>query len=474
MKIPLELDGLVDIYDQPFMIPDQQFRVVIINQAFEEAFGISRSEAVGKSCYSLIQGTDRPCPCGPNGENCPFTEVFGQATSKTTMHTYRDGEGREHQVQIQAYPLRADTGEVYIGELIQRDAVRQHPASPPDTGPESRLVGGSLVFRRTLKQLELAATSPAPVLLQGPTGTGKELAAAYVHHHSARRHGPFMTVDCTGLTEELFESELFGHERGAFTGSIRDKQGLFELADGGSLFLDEIGEMSLPLQAKLLRVLESGEFRRVGGVTTRRADVRIISATNRELRDVQWFRNDLYYRVACISVRLPGLAERISDLPQLVQELLVRIGHSSGKGFSISPDALTLLHGYDYPGNIRELRNILWIAAVNSPDGHISKDLAALALPASPAAVHLTHATGVATATEPATPAPGVRSTSHRRGPPPTPFDTADAVTSLAQMEAQHFQSLLNRHRGNRKAVAETLGVSERTVYRKLKRFGLS
>ena len=210
------------------------------------------------------------------------------------------------------------------------------------------------------------------------------MAAAYVHRHSARCSGPFYTLDCTALTEALFESEVFGHERGAFTGSVGEKRGLFELADKGTLFLDEIGELSAPLQAKLLRVLETGEFRRVGGVKTRRANVRIVCATNRDLRGTKWFRSDLYYRIACVTVRLPSLRERQSDIPQLARELLKRIGRSAGQRFSIDDDALRLLQTHEYPGNVRELRNILWVAAVNSPDRHVSAELIETALPDRP------------------------------------------------------------------------------------------
>jgi len=471
--IPVELEGLVDIYDQPFMIVDRQFRVVIINQAFEKAFGIARSRAEGQACYSLIQGADRPCPCGLNGEHCPFIQVRQTAVAVSTLHNYRDGEGREHAVQIQGFPLRTESGEVYIGELIQRDAVRQHPIPPEEPAPAPRMVGESAAFRQTLSQLLLAAGSDAPVLLQGPTGTGKELAAAYVHRHSRRGTGPFVTVDCTALTEDLFESELFGHERGAFTGSAGAKQGLFELADGGSLFLDEIGEMSLPLQAKLLRVLESGEFRRVGGVTTRRADVRVISATNRELRGVQWFRNDLYYRVGCINVRLPTLAERNSDIPALAHELLVRISHSSGRAYTIGPEALRLLQTYHYPGNVRELRNILWIAAVNSPNGRIEHEAVSLGLPTSPACEEVAPRNAVVPPSQRSGALSAAESaTGHRANR--APAGLTHGVTTLAEVEAQHLRGLLERHDGNRRAVAQTLGVSERTVYRKLRRFGLN
>ncbi len=258
------------------------------------------------------------------------------------------------------------------------------------------------------------------------------------------------------LTQELFESEMFGHERGAFTGSVREKQGLFELAEGGTLFLDEIGEMPPPLQAKLLRVLESGEFRRVGGTRTRRANARIICASNRQLFGSPVFRSDLYYRVACISVRLPNLAERRSDIPLLAAELLDRIGHSAGQQYSIDESALRLLLDHDFPGNIRELRNILWLAAVNAPNGHIGVAQIAAALPiptqeADRGKIQI------------------------RQGPDAPPDDACVGGLSLRHVwDPDNLAVVLRRHRGNRRAVAQELGVSERTLYRKLRELGLN
>jgi transcriptional regulator with GAF, ATPase, and Fis domain len=275
-----------------------------------------------------------------------------------------------------------------------------------------------------------------------------------VHRHSARRSRPFITLDCTTLSGELFESEVFGHARGAFTGSSGEKKGLYELADGGTLFLDEIGEMPLSLQSKLLRVLESGTFRRVGGTRTRCANVRIICATNRELRDVPWFRSDLYYRVACLTVNLPSLADRRADIPLLAAELLRRIGQTSGRWYSIDAAGIDRLMGYAFPGNIRELRNVLWVAAVNAPEGRISAAQIAAALPES---------------------LNGRGSASTGFGVPAEPEGEAARIGRRARhvWEADHLVQALRRHNGNRRAAASELGVSERTVYRKLRQLGL-
>ncbi len=456
MDLPVELQSLVDIHDQPFLMVDHQCRVVAINRAFEETFGVARPDALSRPCHSILDRTRTPFPCGSDREKCPFVEVFQERRSKTVVHGYRDPEGREHMLRIHAYPLGAENGQALLGELIQRDADRAHPLSDRSVCPGATMVGNTPVFRQTLEALKRAGATEAPVLLRGQTGTGKELAAAYVHRHSVRRDGPFITLDCTALTGELFESEVFGHARGAFTGSAGEKRGLYEMADRGTLFLDEIGEMPLPLQSKLLRVLESGTYRRVGGTRTRRADVRIVSATNRELRDVPWFRTDLYYRVACLTVTLPSIAERRADIPLLAAELLRRIGQSSGHWYSIDDSGIERLMDYSFPGNIRELRNVLWVAAVNAPEGRISAEQITAALPEC--SNDRDAAAPIAIVADPRF--------------EPTPAFSGRRARHV--WEADYFAQVLRRHNGNRQAVAHELGVSERTVYRKLRRFGLS
>ena len=461
MNSPIGMQSLADLYTQPFVVIGPDLRVRMVNRAFEGRYGVAREYAVGRPCYEFLHaGTARPCPCGPNGTHCPFREVFSGATSQVSVSTYLDEAGWERLVRIQGHPVQTASGEVLLGELVQVDEpvdADAHGASATDAqgadaGP--RMVGGSGLFRQVLGKLRLAAASAAPVLLEGATGTGKELAAGYIHRHSSRARGPFVTLDCTTLGEDLFESEVFGHERGAFTGSVGQRQGLFERAHGGTLFLDEIGEMPLPLQAKLLRVLESGEFRRVGSDVTRRADVRIVCASNRDLRDTNGFRQDLYFRIACMRVRLPSLAERVEDIPALAQELLLRIGATAQRRYRLGPDALGLLQAHPLPGNIRELRNVLWVAAVHSDDGRISAHQIGLALQVEP----------VVDASVPvgSVEAPGLA------------LPSLAAPVTLKDLEARHLRELLATHNGNRRAVAETLKVSERTLYRKVRRYGLS
>jgi DNA-binding NtrC family response regulator len=267
-------------------------------------------------------------------------------------------------------------------------------------------------------------------------------------------------VDCTVLTESLFEAEVFGHARGAFTGSVGDRTGMFEQADGGTLFLDEVGELPLSQQAKLLRALESGQYRRVGGRKSRKVDVRVICATNRHLWEsvsAGEFREDLYYRIACLSVRLPSLRERLDDIEVLAPDLLGPVGQTMNQRFTLTPAAIERLKSYDYPGNVRELRNILFIAATHSNAGEIDDAVIELVLR------QLSHGRENQGRVAPAVDPPVATAT-----PPP-----ASTGNGLQAVEAQHIAELLQQHNGNRREVAAALGVSERTLYRKLKRYHL-
>jgi transcriptional regulator with PAS, ATPase and Fis domain len=455
----VEIQSLVDVYDQPFILIDPGFQVVAVNRALEVAYGIERGSVPGRPCYQLVPPGNRPCPCSLKGEDCPFGQVFAGEGSASVTRTYRDKGGHEHQATVQAYPIRTASGDILVGELVQHAALR--PTSGTAEGPgASAMIGASPAFRQLMVGLAAAARSPAPVLLQGATGTGKELAAARIHNLSDRRAGPFQVLDCTTLASGLFESEVFGHERGAFTGSTGEHRGLFEQADGGTLFIDEIGEMPLPLQAKLLRVLEGGGFRRVGGTRIRQVDVRIIAATNRELLGVPWFRQDLYYRIACIGLTLPTLAERREDLPALTEELLARISCASGRTFSLDPDALMILEEYDFPGNIRELRNILWAAAANAEQGHVGVMQIAAALPRR---VPILVPEGGEPPAKPCMPGE-CRAMAELRGLTAPP---------RARWEAAHLETVLRRHHGNRRIAAAELGISERTLYRKIRLYGL-
>jgi len=290
-------------------------------------------------------------------------------------------------------------------------------------------------MRQLLETLERAAASALPVLIQGETGTGKELLARALHERSPRSPFTFVPINCAALPENLIESELFGHERGAFTGAVERKTGLFEVASRGTVFLDEIGELSLPLQSRLLRVLETHEFFRVGGTRAVRVDVRVVSATNRDLKaevDAHRFREDLYYRLNGVTLRVPPLRERRGDILLLARHFLDRIGGSR----VLSEGAAETLTAYEWPGNVRELEMAIQRAALLSPGPEIrAQDLPLEVRPRA---------------------APRLLRTD----------------LNLADMEREYVQAVLEKNHGHRGRTAEALGIDPKTLYNKLRSWG--
>ncbi len=314
-------------------------------------------------------------------------------------------------------------------------------------GDKVRIVGKSEAIRAVIEKIKLAAPTHATVLVRGESGVGKELVAAALHHASNRREGPMVCLNCAALSETLLESELFGHEKGAFTGATERKRGKFEMADGGTLMLDEIGEMNAELQAKLLRVLEGHPFERVGGHEPIKVDVRVVAATNRDLQTMVGegkFRQDLYYRLHVVEIIVPPLRQRQRDCLLLAQFFLDRFNREMGRRIeTISEAAQKRLLEYHWPGNIRELRNVIERAVVLNQKNVIEENDLAL----SPAAA----AGGAATASS----------------------DTAVEMT-LAELEQQHIERVLRHTDGNKSRAAAMLGIERSTLDRKLKRFAKS
>ena len=308
------------------------------------------------------------------------------------------------------------------------------------------IIGSSPAMERLFDVIRQAAPTQATVLIQGASGTGKELVAQAIHHLSPRANGPFVAVHCAALAPTLLESELFGHEKGAFTGAIARRKGRFEMAGGGTLFLDEIGEIDASVQIKLLRVLETRQFERVGGDETLTADVRFVAATNRDLAaEVRAgrFREDLYYRLDVVGVRMPTLAERASDIPMLCDHFVKEFAPRNGRTVTgIEPAAMALLQAYPWPGNVRELRNTIEKMVVLSR-GEL------LTVQDVPANVR----DGAETAA--------------RTSPEPVPTE------SLAQAEKRKILAALDAAGGNRSRAADALGISRRTLHRKLAAWGV-
>jgi transcriptional regulator with PAS, ATPase and Fis domain len=453
------MDSLVSSHEKPFVVIDRDYSIKAVNAAYEKVYGLQRHSAVGKFCYNVSHGNTKPCNL--MGEDCPHEHVYSTGEPHSCLHIHYDADHRMHQVRVTAYPLRAPDGTLYLGETVE-----ELSATVDCSNAEDRMVGKSKAFLACMEQLNLAAGSDATVLLQGETGTGKELSAKFIHDHSMRKDAPFLVLDCTVLTESLFESEVFGHVQGAFTGSMGEKAGLFEQAEGGTLCLDEIGELPMSLQAKLLRVLETGQYRRVGGHKTLKSDVRIICSTNRHLWEsvlAGQFREDLYYRIACLNVRVPSLRERLDDTPLIAENLLECASRTMQRSFHLTPNAVNRLMDYRYPGNIRELRNILNVAVTRCPNSAVDEKLVLEVMS------HLNQVRKQSGNDEPdGKTEPVVHSVGSMTGSAAVP-----GTRSLQDIEAQHISELLNRSGGNRKQVAEALGVSERTLYRKLKRYSL-
>jgi Nif-specific regulatory protein len=309
---------------------------------------------------------------------------------------------------------------------------------------KDEIVGRSRTVLRVKEMIAKVAGTTNTVLIQGESGVGKELVARALHSQSDRKDKPFVVVDCGMLNENLLQNELFGHQRGAFTGATALKHGLFEVADTGSIFLDEIGEISPIIQGKLLRVLETNTFRRLGSTRDTSVDVRLVAATNKDLFELSrkgLFREDLFYRLNVFPVHVPPLRERRDDIPLLAHHFLQRAGHSGKETKTLAPEALEVLVRYEWPGNIREFQNVIESAVIMSEERVIQARDFPVALQA---------------------------------GSGPVELDLASESLSLKELEKRYISILLHRFNGHRAKVAAVLQISERNLYRKLKEYRLA
>ncbi len=424
-------EQIIDIIPDPFVVIDRNYQIVAANRSYRERYGVRAGDVVGRRCHEVSHHS--AVPCSQNGEHCPLDEVLVNKQATQVMHVHYDRYGQEEYVQLHASPLLED-GEVrYMGETI-------FVVTPPEGDGENKLVGRSRPLLRMTSLLQRVAPTQTTVLLLGESGVGKEQVAKYLHRYSSHNDRPFVVVDCGALGESLIESELFGHERGAFTGATQRKKGLFEAAHGGTLFIDEIGELPLPLQTKLLRALETGTIRRIGGTEYIQFDVRIIAATNRDMKQMVAdgeFREDLYYRLSAFPIDVPALRERKDDVPMLAEYFLSGMRNAE-RHIPLSAEVIEALLDYDYPGNVRELRNIVERAVIMAGDGVLLPE-------------HFNF--------------------EHRYSISNSPRQTRAVLLPRGQrISDSQILEALARAGGHRSKAAELLDMSERTLYRRLKR----
>ncbi len=372
----------------------------------------------------------------------PVIILTGHGTIETAVDAMRAGA-----FDFITKPVNMDRFTLLVKRALStRDLMLQHRALQAELEKKreiGEIIGRSTAMNAVFDKVRQVAPTRASVLVTGESGVGKELIADAIHNLSPRRDKPFVKVHCAALSENLLESELFGHEKGAFTGAVNRKRGRFELAHLGSLFLDEIGEISPAIQIKLLRVLQEKEFERVGGEQTVSVDVRIIAATNRDLRaevEAGRFREDLFYRLNVIHVEVPPLRDRRDDIPLLAQAFIAEFADENGKPVEgIDPQARQLLHSYGWPGNIRELRNSLESAVVMAKGRFISPEDLPPAINAG-------------------------SDTSFIRVPVGSTLDEAERSIILATLDA---------NRNNKSRTAQVLGIGRKTLHRKLNDYGL-
>ena len=424
--------AMLEAFEEPAILIGLDYVILAANSAYQRLYGHC-PVGNGSRCFEVSHHYQ--VPCDQAGEACPLRESLETRRRQRVLHVHHGPEGQEH-VDVETWPVPGPDGRIQF--FIE--VLRPMPVASARANDGSQLTGRSRAFNRMLGLVTRAAPSDVSVLLQGETGTGKELVARAVHEASLRHEAPFVPVDCSGLTETLFESELFGHEKGSFTGAVSSRIGLVEAAAGGTLFLDEVGDIPLALQVKLLRLLETRSYRRVGSVEPRRADFRLVAATHRDLRrmvEQGQFREDLYYRISTFPIEVPPLRDRLEDLPLLCEAILQRLAY--GQGRVLSDDALGELQAYDFPGNVRELRNVLERSSLLADGPEILVE-------------HLP---------------PEVVG---RQGLAVLP---EDELLTLEEAEAHYLGRALALHQGDRSSLARMLGVSERTLYRKLRRHGL-
>lgn len=429
---------LESISDGVFTV-DHNWKITSFNRAAEEITGISREEAIGRHCWEVFRSN--MCE-----GDCALKRTMKENRSFVSTATYIiNSQKKRIPITVSTSPLINNKGDILGGVETFRDhslveELRKELSARFVMGD---MVSSSSAMKTVFHILPRVAESDSTVLIEGETGTGKELTARAVHNSSPRRNKPFVAINCGALPDTLLESELFGYKAGAFTNAAKDKPGHFAMAEGGTIFLDEIGDTSPAFQVKLLRVLEEKEFQPLGGIKKIAADVRILAATNRDLSTMVEegkFRQDLYYRINVVRIKLPPLRDRMEDVPLLVEYFINKFNKIRGKSVQdLDHDALEALMFHDFPGNIRELENIMEHAFVLCSEGNIG----------------LQHM-------------PGYLASS--------PADADECLTTndpVKSAEIKVITDALKRNRYNRKAAAADLGMHKSTLFRKMHKLGI-
>jgi PAS domain S-box-containing protein len=424
------LERILDSLMEGIIAHDKERRILFFNRAAEKITGYDRAEVLGRDCHDAFGSPF----CGGR---CSFC---GEPPNSWTNVDYPlnlvTKEGRSRRIEMSVTGMTDEAG-CFTGVLAAFRDVTDLIGLQIKLGQITSfagIIGQDHKMLKIFEQIRELATNDYPVYLTGETGTGKEIVAAAIHNESRRGGRPFVPINCGALPEGVLESELFGHVKGAFSGAIRDKKGRFELADGGSIFLDEVVDLTKSMQVKLLRVLQEGTFERVGGEETVSVDVRVISAANRDLkREVERknFREDLYYRLNVVPVELPPLRERKNDIPLLAEEFLRQASEQGQKTASLSKKALSMMMDYLWPGNVRELQNALHYALVKCKGRLILPEDLPMELKSG---------------------------RSSRRGP-------------TRKLNQEMVQAALDRTGGNKAKAARHLGVGRATLYRFLEEF---
>ncbi len=430
---------LESISDGVFTV-DHEWQIMSFNAAAEAITGISRTEAIGKYCWDVFRAN--MCE-----GDCALKRTMNEGHPIVSSSTYIINSDRKRiPITVSTSVLKTEGGEILGGVETFRDMsiieeLRKELGSRFQAGD---MVSSSASMKQIFELIPHVADSDSTVLIQGETGTGKELLAKAIHNTSSRKDKPFIAINCGALPDNLLESELFGYKKGAFTNALKDKPGYFAAADGGTIFLDEIGEVSPAFQVKLLRILESFEYTPLGSVELVKADIRILAATNKNLGEMVAkgiFRQDLYYRINIVHLMLPPLKDRMEDIPLLVNRFIEKLNRIKGRNIlGVEHEALSTLMSHNFPGNIRELENIIEHAFVLCREGNIN----------------LTHLPGNLV--------------------PDTmkPLNSDSITDAVRSAESQAIIEALQRNNYNRNATAIDLGMHKSTLFRKIKRLGIT